>query len=113
MLTSLPNQFIAELHSHPSCTDYIHDFLHLIQEEMLIVETREPRRYRFNSQQVCARLTQLEQKYNENESYGLPKLEGNSELESEEEAAHSQPDPTTSGITSTLCGANMAKRSTY
>ncbi|KAK3368273.1 hypothetical protein B0H63DRAFT_74217 [Podospora didyma] len=105
--------FIANLHLHPACTDYIHDFLNLIQEEMLIVETREPKRYRFTSQQVCARLTRLEQKCNDNKSYGLPKLQDNPEPEFEGEAAHSQPEPITSGTTSTLCESIMAKRATY
>lgn len=34
-------QFIDDLHRHPKCTDFIHDFLNMIKEKMLVVESSE------------------------------------------------------------------------
>ncbi|KAL1795665.1 hypothetical protein ACET3X_005889 [Alternaria dauci] len=33
--------FIDELHRHPNCTDYLHDFLNMIQTEMLVVDSAQ------------------------------------------------------------------------
>lgn len=41
----------------------------LITDELLIVETRE--RPRFTSQQLCAKLSQMAKKLQEDESYGV------------------------------------------
>ncbi|KAK0731952.1 hypothetical protein B0H67DRAFT_549614 [Lasiosphaeris hirsuta] len=53
-------KFIAELHSHQKCTDFIHDFLMLIRDELLIVETSK--KYRFTSKQICTELNKMERK---------------------------------------------------
>jgi hypothetical protein len=32
------SQFIGQLHAHANCTDYLHEFLELIEQKMLVVE---------------------------------------------------------------------------
>lgn len=60
-------QFITYLHSHQDCTDFIHDFLDLIEEEMIIVES--DRKRRSTSEQVRDTLTNLEKSCNESNAY--------------------------------------------
>jgi hypothetical protein len=43
MLTWVCRQFLKELHLHKSCTEYLHDFLEIIQSEILVVESNDPR----------------------------------------------------------------------
>jgi hypothetical protein len=35
------SQFIDDLHQHPRCTEYFHELLNLIQEDMLVVDSNE------------------------------------------------------------------------
>ncbi|KAF2849633.1 HET-domain-containing protein, partial [Plenodomus tracheiphilus IPT5] len=50
---------IDELHTHPSCTDYIHEFLTLIQYDMLVIEPKN----RMTSKQIKDRLVSLQSRY--------------------------------------------------
>lgn len=43
MLMLFCDQSLIELHLNKSCTQYLHDFLDLIESEMLVVETNDPR----------------------------------------------------------------------
>lgn len=63
-------QHINQLHSHPSCTEFIHEFLDLIQNGMLLVET-EPSRSRLKIDQVCKSLGSMVDRMKEHDSYGL------------------------------------------
>ncbi|KAL2128807.1 hypothetical protein VTI74DRAFT_8613 [Chaetomium olivicolor] len=53
------HQFINELHSHPKCTEFFHDFLLLIKENMLIVEGEGGRR-RMSSAGVSQKLKDMQ-----------------------------------------------------
>ncbi|KAK4104406.1 kinase-like protein [Parathielavia hyrcaniae] len=52
------HQFIDELHSHPKCTEFIHDFLVLVKEDMLVVEEEMGHR-RIRSKDVEQKLSKM------------------------------------------------------
>ncbi|KAK0709944.1 hypothetical protein B0T26DRAFT_679290 [Lasiosphaeria miniovina] len=65
-------EFLVELHSHPACKQFIHDFLDLIENGMLVIgDGGETGNRRLTSMLVCAMLTEFERKMQENEAYGL------------------------------------------
>jgi len=58
-------QFIKELHANPACSDYMHDFLDVIEEYMLVVDTTR----RGTSRRVHAILNDLIEKCEKDEQY--------------------------------------------
>ncbi|KAF2265196.1 hypothetical protein CC78DRAFT_567769 [Lojkania enalia] len=38
MVKPVVTEFISELHRHPNCTEYYHNFLNMIQQDMLLIE---------------------------------------------------------------------------
>ena len=55
----VPRQFISELHSHKSCTEFLHEFLDIIQLDMMIIKTRD--RGRINCGELHQRLLDMVQ----------------------------------------------------
>lgn len=112
-------QFIEELHSHPACTDFIHDFLELISEDLLVVETRE--RVRLTSQMLYAKLFRMAKKMQENESYGaIPTTKGSDSNDTELEVEigndtelEVETDNACEVATSSICCPNLSTRATF
>jgi len=66
--SNLPTQqWIAGLHNHEACTDLIHDFLDLIQREMIIVESADGKRA--TCDRVRNRLREIERKCQSSVAY--------------------------------------------
>ncbi|KAI1214229.1 kinase-like domain-containing protein [Annulohypoxylon truncatum] len=63
------NKWFAELHRHDRCTDFVHEFLELIQQRMLIVETQSEKRARTHD--LVASLKTLRDKALRDERYCL------------------------------------------
>jgi len=58
-------QFIDNLHRHENCTNFIHDFINLIQQKMLMVDPRE----RHSCDQVKTALDKVYNKCREDIDY--------------------------------------------
>ncbi|KUI69218.1 hypothetical protein VM1G_05517 [Cytospora mali] len=57
MIKPAVTQFILDLHAHQACTEYFHEFLNLISQEMLIIKSPNPsERGRVGIEQVSSRL---------------------------------------------------------
>ncbi|KAI2780617.1 kinase-like domain-containing protein [Daldinia loculata] len=66
-------EWVATMHSHPRCTQFLHDFLDLIEQEMLIVGTESKKRMKTNG--LLEKLNELYVKCTRNEDYctnGVP-----------------------------------------
>jgi hypothetical protein len=65
-------QFIAKLHAHDSCTEYIHDFLTVIEKDMLIVKPDDPAvRGRSSCNEVKAKLHDMLKRCRADASYAF------------------------------------------
>jgi hypothetical protein len=62
---------INDLHRHPNCTNYVHDLLNMIEDDMLIViSTDQPRG---TSPALFQRLSDMNQRCNEEAGYCMAK----------------------------------------
>ncbi|KAF2467328.1 uncharacterized protein BDR25DRAFT_267485 [Lindgomyces ingoldianus] len=61
------SKFIAELHSNDRCTQYFHEFLDIIEDNMIVVLSKNSRRSQ--SSEILGKLTTLHQKVTENKDY--------------------------------------------
>ncbi|KAK0642183.1 kinase-like domain-containing protein [Cercophora newfieldiana] len=102
-------EFIKRLHSHPNCTDFVHDFLKLINDELLIIETRD--NPRFTSQQLYTELFKMGKKMQESEFYGAnPTPEGS--WDGTEQNVGDGTNNTGEAATSTICSPKFSTRAT-
>ncbi|KAK4443012.1 putative Serine/threonine-protein kinase [Podospora aff. communis PSN243] len=63
-------QFISRLHHDSRCTDFVHDFLELIQTKLLLVKQNNPyKRDRIDALQLHVCLTKMTQECQRNEDY--------------------------------------------
>ncbi|KAH8647682.1 hypothetical protein BX600DRAFT_518110 [Xylariales sp. PMI_506] len=63
-------EFIEKLHAHPDCTEFLHEFLNLIQHDMLIVESCNPQeRVRISCVDVHCKLETMHHKALHNPEY--------------------------------------------
>ncbi|KAK4446034.1 kinase-like protein [Podospora aff. communis PSN243] len=103
--------FIERLHSHPACTDFVHDFLDLISGDLLIIETRETPR--FTSQQLYTKLRQIAKKIQEFEAYGaLPTPRGKWVGTESSDGNGFNSSNAGEVATSQVCSANFSTRAT-
>ncbi|KAF1832271.1 hypothetical protein BDW02DRAFT_632158 [Decorospora gaudefroyi] len=70
MIKKSVTDFIDELHQHPSCTDYLHDFLNFIQNNMLVIDSAD----RASCEEVWRALNNNYAKCCQNESYATQKI---------------------------------------
>ncbi|KAK0726252.1 kinase-like domain-containing protein [Apiosordaria backusii] len=55
--------FMSMLHSHPKCTKFLHDFLKMIEDGLLVVKQGDPhKRDRYTIQEVHAKLVNMNQR---------------------------------------------------
>jgi hypothetical protein len=70
------DQRFASLHQHPNCSQFFHEFLDLIQTEMLIVESDMPRERRMKAADLLRKTEELQKKCQSLKGYlvdGCPK----------------------------------------
>jgi hypothetical protein len=63
------DQRFASLHQHPNCSPFFHEFLDLIQTEMLIVESDMPRERRMKAADLLRKIEELQEKCQSLEGY--------------------------------------------
>jgi serine/threonine protein kinase len=108
---SLCSKFIKDLHSHPACTDFVHDFLDLINDDLLTIETREAPR--FTSQQLYTKLQQMAVKMQDIEAYGAtPTPRGDWDGTELSDGNGSNLDNTSEIVTSGVCVPNFSAMAT-
>lgn len=72
VIKSAVKQFIKRLHSHQKCSQFIHDFLDMVEGNMLVVKTNNPQDMdRFDIKQVHQELAAMLQRCRNNNSYLL------------------------------------------
>ncbi len=54
-----PPKRILDLHNHPRCTEFIHDFLDLIQQRMLLVQSDDPPIHRIRAHELVAEMAKI------------------------------------------------------
>ena len=95
MLTLSPHQFISELHSSESCTGYLHEFLDLIQKDMMIVKPNDKKDTpgRITCMQLHPRLLRMLQRCKSDKKYAstpAPRLRNEIEQRFVEEAVEAE-----------------------
>jgi len=89
----------------------VHDFLDLIQNDLLIVEGGDLERHRFTSVQVCAALSGFQTKLQNYQPYGLePKPWG---PDGRPGASVTISQPITLAPVCAICPGQLSKRSTF
>ncbi|KAK4101555.1 kinase-like protein [Parathielavia hyrcaniae] len=73
--TSVRDFIRVQLHGHPSCSSYIHEFLNLIEKEMLVVETGDTSSdMRINCTRLHNELQKMRRKCGQERGYALTPL---------------------------------------
>jgi hypothetical protein len=78
------------LHKHPDCSEFFHDLLNLIQDEMLIVESDYPRKKRIKADKLLKQIKDMKSKCHD-EKYlfdGCPRETTHQELDPVEVPLH-------------------------
>lgn len=68
---SIVFQFIEELHKHPKCSDFIHEFLDMITGDMLVVEYVKQGNRRITSAEVHSKLNKMHTKCVKSKDYAI------------------------------------------
>ena len=88
---------IDELHEHPNCTEYFHDFLNIIRHDMLLVDSQE----RKSCRRIAKRLWVMHVKCRRDVNYAAKTNPWNSWRLRKHDTTRSMPLELTNPVTST------------